>query len=157
MPSRTDSPAPFLSHSWIEDARERIQGEGRLLKRLLGERSVTLLLLVDDRPGLAGEAIFIEFVQGRLDRVEWGPRRSLEPARGSADFRVHGGYQAFAEVHEGKLSELSAVLSGRLKVKGDWSKAVAFLVAVVELNKVLRQVPARYNGDSASKAGARGQ
>lgn len=146
----------FLSGEWIERARERVLRERRRLKAIVGDQDLSVLLLVDDRPGLEGEAIYIQFVAGRLDVVAWGHPDVMEQTHPRQDFRVTAAYETYARIHQGRLREAAALLSGKARVRGDFSKALAMIRAVVELNKFLRQVPAHYDGLPLAQARAQG-
>lgn len=143
-PARSAAPPAYLSGPWIRVARERVVENPELVHRFLGDRDLSVLMVVADRPGLEAEAILIGFVRGRLARVEWGPRPGMASRFDGCDFVLEASYDTFARLHRGTLTELAALLQGKVKVRGDMKRALALLRAAVEINKVLRGVPAAY-------------
>lgn len=136
-------PHPYLSTAWIEAARHRVEAMGDL-SEVVGDVSISLLMVVTDRPGLDGEAVYIEFDGGNLKHVKAGPRDEFEGRYRDAEFVIWAGYDTFAEIHAGRLNEKLAVLSGRVRLKGSMFRALKLLKVVETLNAVLRQQPARY-------------
>jgi hypothetical protein len=133
----------YLSRQWIDAARRRVETQADLAA-VVGPISMSLLLVVTDRPALDGEAIFIRFENGRLTDVTHGPRTTMETKHGDADFTIWGSYETFSEIHSGRLTEKLAVLSGRVRLKGSMFRALRLLKVVEPLNALLRQEPARY-------------
>lgn len=114
------------------------------LAETVGGVSLSLLMVVTDRPGLDGEAIFIEFDEGELKHVKAGDREKFEDRYADTEFTVWAPYNTFAEIHAGRLNEKLAVLSGRVRLKGSMFRALKLLKVVEKLNAILREEPATY-------------
>lgn len=136
-------PPRYLSKKWIDAARRRVESIPDLAE-VVGGVSLSLLMVVTDRPGLDGEAIYIEFDEGDLKHVKAGGRDAFESRYDETEFTVWASYDTFAEIHAGRLNEKMAVLSGRIHLKGSMFRALKLLKIVEKLNAILRQEPARY-------------
>ncbi len=61
-----------------------------------------------------------------------------------SDFRVTGPYDIFAGLTQGKIKSQRALMSGKLRLKGNMVKALKLASLADRINKVLGKIPARY-------------
>ena len=77
--------------------------------------------------------------RGRAPEAEPRPSRNLE-----AEFRVTGKYDVFALISQSKMKSQRALMTGKLKLKGNMVKALKLASIADRLNKVLATIPAAY-------------
>jgi len=90
-------------------------------------------------PGGVELFLFIACQDGRVTRVETG---TGEPPQ--AEFRIIGNYETFAKISRAELGAQKALMTGKLKLKGNLAKALKLAAVSDRLNKVLAQIPTQY-------------
>ena len=83
--------------------------------------------------------LFVECQEGKVTRVETG---TGEPPQ--AVFRIIGNYETFARISRAELGAQKALMTGKLKLKGNLAKALKLAAVSDRLNKVLAQIPTQY-------------
>lgn len=83
--------------------------------------------------------LFIECKEGKVTRVETG---TGEPPQ--AVFRIIGDYETFSRISRAELGAQKALMTGKLKLKGNLAKALKLAAVSDRLNKVLAQIPTQY-------------
>ena len=83
--------------------------------------------------------MFFSYVNGELDEFIVGEGEPPE-----AEFKITGDYAVFSQVSQGKLGAQLALMSGKLKLKGNMVKALKLASTSDRLNKVLAKVDAEY-------------
>jgi putative sterol carrier protein len=83
--------------------------------------------------------LFFKFVNGILDLLLLGEGEPPE-----AEFRITGDYQTFAMISKAELGSQKALMTGKLKLKGNMVKALKLASIADRINKVLSQIPAKY-------------
>ena len=83
--------------------------------------------------------LFVECKEGKVTRVETG---TGEPPQG--EFRIIGDYATFAKISRAELGAQKALMTGKLKLKGNLAKALKLAAVSDRLNKVLAQIPTQY-------------
>jgi putative sterol carrier protein len=61
-----------------------------------------------------------------------------------AEFTIRGDYQTFAQISRAELKARSALMSGKLTLKGNLVKALRLAPVVDRLNEVLATIPTDY-------------
>jgi len=82
-----------------------------------------------------------------LVRCEGGRLASFEVGEGEApeaEFRILGSYETFAAISRGELGSQKALMTGKLKLKGNMAKALRLAPLADRINKVLSTIPAKY-------------
>ena len=69
----------------------------------------------------------------------WGEGESPE-----AEFRIIGSYEVFAAISKGELGSQKALMTGKLRLKGNMAKALRLAPLADRINKVLSTIPAQY-------------
>ena len=62
----------------------------------------------------------------------------------AAEFRITGAYNTFARISQAELGSHRALMTGKLKLKGNMVKALKLASIADRLNRVLATIPARY-------------
>ena len=83
--------------------------------------------------------LFVECKEGKVIRVETG---TGEPPQG--EFKIIGDYATFAKISRTELGAQKALMTGKLKLKGNLAKALKLAAVSDRLNKVLAQIPTQY-------------
>jgi putative sterol carrier protein len=61
-----------------------------------------------------------------------------------AEFRIIGDYEIFAKISRAEMGSRSALMSGKLMLKGNMVKALSLSAIVDRMNKVLSGIPTDY-------------
>ena len=83
--------------------------------------------------------LFFGFREGRLETLSLGEGEPPE-----AEFRITGSYETFARISRAELGSQRALMTGKLKLKGNMVKALKLASIADRLNKVLATIPAAY-------------
>ena len=83
--------------------------------------------------------LFLECAEGKVTRFETGAGQA--PA---AEFSIRGTYETFAAITRGELSSTRALMTGKLKLRGNMAKAVRLAPLADRVNKVLAGIPTDY-------------
>jgi len=77
--------------------------------------------------------------KGRIEETSVGEGEGL-----AAEFKIIGNYEIFAQLSQGLISSHKALMSGRLKVKGNMVKALKLASLADRINKILSTIDAEY-------------
>jgi putative sterol carrier protein len=127
----------YLSQEWRDEAEKRLKEEITPEKMKNLTSSVAYVYL--DSPGGKTKFLYFRTDNGTFAEVLVGDN---EPPQ--ADFRVTGPYELFANVTQGKISSQRALMSGKLKLKGNMVKALKLASLADRINKVLAAIPTLY-------------
>jgi putative sterol carrier protein len=127
----------YLSPPWRDEAEKRLNAEitPEKMKRLTS--SVAFVYV--DCP--AGKDTFLYF---RTENGEFAEVLVGEGDPPEAEFRITGPYRLFADVTQGKVSSQRALMSGKLRLKGNMVKALKLASLADRINKVLAKIPTQY-------------
>jgi putative sterol carrier protein len=90
-------------------------------------------------PGGKEMFLFIECKEGNITRVETGVG---DPPK--AEFLIIGDYETFSRISRAELGSQKALMTGKIKLKGNLAKALKLAAVSDRLNKVLAQIPTQY-------------
>ncbi|HPV50394.1 MAG TPA: SCP2 sterol-binding domain-containing protein [Smithellaceae bacterium] len=127
----------YLGPSWRDEALKRLQSE--LTPEKMNKVTTSMSNIYKNCPGGVEMFLFIECQDGRVTRVETG---TGEPPQ--AEFRIIGNYETFARISRAELGAQKALMTGKLKLKGNLAKALKLAAVSDRLNKVLAQIPTQY-------------
>jgi putative sterol carrier protein len=83
--------------------------------------------------------LFVECKDGKVTRFEMG---TGEPPK--AEFLIIGDYEIFARISRAELGAQKAMMTGKLKLKGNLAKALKLAAVSDRMNKVLAKIPTQY-------------
>jgi putative sterol carrier protein len=83
--------------------------------------------------------LYFKFEEGRFAELLIGKGESPKP-----EFAVTGDYQTFASITRGELNAQKALMTLKLKLKGNMVKALKLASLADRLNKVLATIPTEY-------------
>ena len=127
----------YLSTSWRDEALKRLQTE--LPPEKMNNVTTSMSNIYKNCPGGAEMFLFVECKEGKVTRVETG---TGEPPQG--EFRIIGDYETFAKISRAELGAQKALMTGKLKLKGNLAKALKLAAVSDRLNKVLAKIPTQY-------------
>jgi putative sterol carrier protein len=127
----------YLGPSWRDEALRRLQTE--LTPEKMNNVTTSMSNIYKNCPGGAEMFLFVECKDGKVTRVETG---TGEPPQG--EFRIIGNYETFARISRAELGAQKALMTGKLKLKGNLAKALKLAAVSDRLNKVLSRIPTKY-------------
>jgi putative sterol carrier protein len=128
----------YLSPEWAAEVEKRLR-EGLTPEKMNGLTS-SMNNIYSNCPGNAGEKYFyVGFEGGAVSRVETGEGKGP-----SAEFIISGDYDTFAKISRAELGAQKALMSGRLKLRGNMVKALKLASLVDRVNKIISTIPAKY-------------
>ncbi len=126
----------YLSPSWCADALKRLT---ELTPEQMNKLTTSMSNIYKNCPGGGEKFLFIECKDGKITRVETG---TGEPPK--AEFLIIGDYEVFAKISRAELGSQRALMTGKIKLKGNLTKALRLAAVADRLNKVLSQIPTQY-------------
>ena len=127
----------YLSPAWRDEALKRLQTE--LTPEKMNHVTTSMSNIYKNCPDGEEHFLFIECADGKVTRVETG---TGEPPQ--AVFRIIGNYETFARISRAELGAQKALMTGKLKLKGNLAKALKLAAVSDRLNKVLATIPTQY-------------
>jgi putative sterol carrier protein len=127
----------YLSQSWRDEALKRLQTE--LTPEKMKYVTTSMSNIYQNCPDGVEHFLFLACEDGKVTRVETG---TGEPPQ--AVFRIIGNYETFARISRAELGAQKALMTGKLKLKGNLAKALKLAAVSDRLNKVLATIPTQY-------------
>jgi putative sterol carrier protein len=127
----------YLSQQWRDEAEKALNAgiTPEKMKRLTS----SVVYVYVDCPGGNDKYLYFKTDNGKFSQVLVGEGEPPE-----AEFRVTGPYDLFANLTQGKISSQRALMSGKLKLKGNMIKALKLASLADRINKVLEKIPTQY-------------
>jgi hypothetical protein len=130
-------PIPYLSPAWRDEAQRRLNSE--LSPERMNFITSSMSNIYRNCPDGRERYLFFRFEEGRFADLLLGEG---EPP--PAEFRITGDYETFARISRAELGSQKALMTGKLKLKGNMVKALKLAAIADRLNKVLAAIPAAY-------------
>ncbi len=127
----------YLSPQWKEEVEARLKEE--LSPERMNYTTSSMSNIYLNCPDGKERFMFFRYVKGELEQFSVGEGEPPE-----AEFKITGDYATFARISQGKLGSQLALMSGKLKLKGNMVKALKLAAIADRLNKVLARVDAEY-------------
>jgi putative sterol carrier protein len=127
----------YLSAEWAQEAARRLRAE--LDAEKMKHVTSSMLTLYKNCPDGQDRALYYKFVDGLID--ELSIRQGELP---EAEFRIIGDYETFAKISRAEMGSRSALMTGKLMLKGNMVKALSLSAIVDRMNKVLSSIPTDY-------------
>jgi putative sterol carrier protein len=127
----------YLSPEWAQEATRRLKQD--LTPEKMKHLTSSMLTAYTDCPDGIDRAVYYRVVDGVVEEVslhegEWP----------QAEFTITGSYETFARISQAELKARSALMSGKLILKGNLVKALRLAPVVDRLNEVLATIPTDY-------------
>jgi putative sterol carrier protein len=127
----------YLSPEWAQEAYRRLRAE--LDADKMKHVTSSMLTVYKNCPDGQDRALYYRFVDGVVD--ELSIREGDLP---EAEFRIIGDYETFARISRAEMGSRSALMTGKLALKGNMVKALSLSAVVDRMNKVLATIPTEY-------------
>jgi len=128
---------PYLTPAWRDEAEKRLKAE--LSPERMNYISSSMSNIYLDCPDGSTRYLYFRFEKGAFADLQLGEG---EPP--AAEFRITGRYDTFARISRAELGSQKALMTGKLKLKGNMVKALKLASIADRLNKVLATIPAVY-------------
>jgi len=127
----------YLSPEWAQEGFRRLRQE--LDADKMKHVTSSMLTVYKNCPDGVDRALYYKFVDGVMD--ELSIREGDWP---DAEFKIIGDYETFAKISRAEMGSRSALMSGKLVLKGNMVKALSLSAVVDRMNKVLASIPTEF-------------
>ena len=127
----------YLSPEWAEEATKRLQAD--LTPEKMKHLTSSMLTIYTNCPDGVERTVYYRVEEGVVQEVSL--QESTPP---QAEFTLRGEYETFARISRAELKARSALMSGKLVLKGNLVKALRLAPVVDRLNEVLATIPTDY-------------
>ncbi|MBN1146938.1 MAG: SCP2 sterol-binding domain-containing protein [Anaerolineales bacterium] len=127
----------YVTLEWAQEAYRRLKEE--LTPEKMKFVTSSMLTLYTNCPDGKDRALYYRFVDGAIEQVSL-----CEGEMPEAEFIISGEYETFARISRAEIGSRSALMSGKLRLKGNMVKALSLAAVVDRMNKVLATIPSEY-------------
>ncbi len=127
----------YLSPEWAAEAQKRLTAE--LSPEKMNNITTSMSNIYRNCPDKKDRYLFINAEKGVVTKVEVG-----EGEAPKAEFMITGDYETFAKISRAEMGSQRALMTGKLKIRGNMAKALKLAAVADRLNKVLSQIPSKY-------------
>jgi putative sterol carrier protein len=129
--------ALYLSSQWRDEVEVRLRNE--LGPEKMKHLTTSVSFIYVNCPDGKDRCLFFSCTDGNITDVDVS-----EDTTRPAEFVITGDYELFSRVTQGTLSSQRALMSGRLKVKGNMVKALKLASLADRINRIMSQIPTQY-------------
>jgi putative sterol carrier protein len=127
----------YITPEWAEEAQRRLEAE--LSPDKMKHVTSSMLTIYKNCPDGVERALYYKFVDGVIDDV------SIQEGEFSeAEFSITGDYETFVKISRAEMGARSALMGGKLRLKGNMVKALSLASIVDRMNRVLATIPTEY-------------
>ena len=127
----------YLSPEWTREAHRRLLAD--LDADKMKHVTSSMLTVYKNCPDGQDRALYYKFVDGVIDEL------SIQAGDlPDAEFRIIGEYETFAKISRAEMGSRSALMTGKLTLKGNMVKALSLSAVVDRMNAVLASIPTGY-------------
>jgi putative sterol carrier protein len=124
----------YLSPEWTQEAMRRLQAD--LTPEKMKYLTSSMLTVYTDCPNGVDRALYYRVVDGVVKEI------SLQEGDWpQAEFTITADYETFARISRAELKARTALMSGKMSLKGNLVKALRLAPVVDRLNEVLVTIP----------------
>ena len=127
----------YLSPQWRDEVENRLKAD--LTPEKMNFISSSMSNIYTNCPDGEDRFLFFEFENGSFKAVTTG---TGEPPK--AEFKIFGAYQIFAQISRSELGSHKALMTGKLKLKGNMIKALKLASVADRINKVISTIDTQY-------------
>lgn len=127
----------YLSKPWRDAGLERLQKE--IDPERMHKVTTSMADIYEGGPNGKDLFLYLRCVDGRVTEFETGEVPAPE-----AEFIIRGPYEVFSAITRGELSSTRALMTGKLRLKGNMAKAVRLAPLADRVNKILATIPTDY-------------
>ena len=127
----------YLSKEWADEVRKRCKKT--LTPEKMKHITSSMLTINTKCPDGKTRAVFYKLVDGAVESVT-----IVEGTLPKAEFTITADYDMFAKISRSEVKARSALMSGKMTLKGNLVKALTLSPTVDRLNEVIATIPADY-------------
>jgi putative sterol carrier protein len=127
----------YLSPEWTSEAASRLRSQ--LTPEQMKNLSSSMLTIYHNCPDGKERALYYAIEKGIFTEIS--VREEPWP---EVEFVISGDYETFARISRAELGSRSALMSGKLRLKGNMVKALSLASIVDRFNKILSGIPCEY-------------
>jgi len=127
----------YMTPEWAREAERRLREE--LSPEKMKHLTSSMSNIYENCPDGKTRHLVFRFQEGRLSEFSLG-----EGAPPDAEFRITGDYETFARISRAELGSQRALMSGKLKLKGNMVKALKLASIADRVNKIIATIDAEY-------------
>jgi putative sterol carrier protein len=127
----------YLSPEWAEEAGRRLKAD--LTPEQMKHLTSSMLTVYTGCPDGQERAVHYRVVDGVVDELSL-----CQSPYPDAEFSITASYDTFAQISRAELKARAALMSGKMKLRGNLVKALRLAPVVDRLNEVLATIPATY-------------
>lgn len=127
----------YLSKQWQDEAEKQLRSV--LTPQKMNHITSSMSNIYRNCPGGKDLFLFISLIDGEFDKCLAGEGTPPE-----AEFIITGDYSVFAQISRAELSSQLALMTGKLKLKGNMVKALKLASISDRINKVFSTIPTEY-------------
>ena len=127
----------YLSPEWAAEAASRLRSQ--LTPEQMKNLSSSMLTIYHNCPDGKERALYYAIEKGIFTEIS--VREEPWP---EVEFVISGDYETFARISRAELGSRSALMSGKLRLKGNMVKALSLASIVDRFNKILSGIPCEY-------------
>jgi putative sterol carrier protein len=127
----------YLGPEWRDEVEKRFRQE--LTPEKMKNITTSVAFIYTNCPDGKTRCLYFRSVDGAVAEVA-----SDENLTREAEFVITADYDLFARVTQGTISSQRALMSGKIKVKGNMVKALKLASLSDRMNKIMSQIPTEY-------------
>ncbi len=127
----------YLGPEWEREVEKRLKAG--LTPEKMNNLTSSMTNLYRNCPDGKEMFFHVAFTDGTVSRVKTGEGTGPE-----AEFLITGDYQVFAQISRAEMGSQKALMTGKLKLKGNMVKALKLASLVDRLNKIISEVPTEF-------------
>jgi putative sterol carrier protein len=127
----------YLSKEWSDEVQKRCQKD--LTPEKMKHITSSMLTINTKCPDGKTRAVFYKLKDGVVETVT-----VVDGALPKAEFTITADYDMFAKISRSEVKARSALMSGKMVLKGNLVKALTLSPTVDRLNEVIATIPAEY-------------
>ncbi len=127
----------YLSKEWSDEVQKRCKKE--LTPEKMKHITSSMLTINTKCPDGKTRAVFYKLKDGVVETVT-----VIEGALPKAEFTITADYDLFAKISRSEVKARTALMSGKMMLKGNLVKALTLSPTVDRLNEVIATIPAEY-------------
>ncbi len=127
----------YLSAEWRAIAEEALRE--RLTPDKMKNISTSMSNIYKNCPDGTERFLFVALVDGAVADLQVGEG---DPPK--AEFRITGDYEVFSRITRAELGAHTALMTGKLKLKGNMVKALKLASLADRMNKIFSTLPTNY-------------
>jgi putative sterol carrier protein len=127
----------YLSPEWTAEAAGRLRSQ--LTPEQMKNLTSSMLTIYHNCPDGQERALYYRIENGTFTEIS--VRQEPFP---QVEFIISGDYEVFAKISRAEIGSRSALMNGKLRLKGNMVKALSLASIVDRFNKILSEIPCEY-------------